>query len=120
MQDTYASLTVRLIPWPVPAPAGDGWWRHSWNVEHGTEPMQVLPSLPPPPKDLRELALLLSVTQPQRGRLRVEVLSPHETLVSPEVGYISLLMQALESSVGPLVIDGHRDHPILRMSKSAA
>ena len=120
MQATYGSLAVRVVPWPVPTPIGNGWWRHEWDVEHGTEAMQTLVTLPPPPKDLRELSLLLSVTQAQHGRLRVEVLSPHQTLVSPEVGYISLLMQALEANVGPLVIDGQRDHPILRMARALA
>lgn len=114
---TYGSIPVRLIGWPAASLAGNGWWRHVWHVEHQSERAACVDYLPPPP-DMGALALVVSVCPSGSRRLRVEVLSRHEKLISPEAGYVSLVMQALRDRLGPLRIDGHLDHPIVRMARA--
>ena len=48
----------------------------------------------------------------------LEVLSRQRQLSSEEVGYVSLLMQALQRNLGPLRINGYEDHPILRVTQA--
>lgn len=118
LAEAYGSIAVRLIGWPAATPAGNGWWRHVWHVEHEAEGAEPLDCLPPPPPDVRALALVVSVCPSGDRRLRLEVLSRHEKLISPAVGYVSLVMQALRDRLGPLRIDGQLDHPLLRMART--
>jgi hypothetical protein len=116
LAETYGTIPVRLIGWPVATPAGNGWWRHVWQVEHEATRCELLEALPPPPPDA--LALVVGLCPSGDRRLRLEVLSHGTRLISPEVGYVSLVMQALRDRLGPLRIDGHLDHPIVRMARA--
>ena len=102
--------------------AGDGWWRQVWQVEHAQAGTPQLPALPVPPPEGAEFAptgaTLIGVFQAGSGCLRVEVLSRQRQLSSEEVGYVSLLMQALQRNLGPLRINGYEDHPILRVTQA--
>jgi hypothetical protein len=53
----------------------------------------------------------------ERGQITVEVLSRYEKLLGEEIAYISLVMQAIRTLYQEVTIDGHKDHPILRMAR---
>jgi hypothetical protein len=122
LAERYGNVKARYIAFPATVPAGSGWWRQVWQVNHSQTASPELPALPAPPSEDAEFAstgaTLIGVFQSGGGCLRVEVLSRQRQLSSEEVGYISLLMQALQRSLGPLRINGYADHPILRVTQT--
>jgi hypothetical protein len=124
LADGYGNVKARFVPFPATEAAGGGWWRQVWQVEHAHGATPELPRLPVPPADDPAFAstgaTLIGVLQGGNGRLRVEVLSRQRQLTSEEVGYVSLLMQALQHSIGPLLINGYEDHPILHVTQAPA
>lgn len=122
LTERYGSVKARFIAFPPTAPAGGGWWRQVWHVEHTPTTTPELPGLTVPPTEGPEFTqtgtTLIGVFQSGSGCLRVEVLSRHRQLSSEEVSYVSLLMQALQRSLGPLQINGYEDHPILHVTQA--
>ena len=122
LADRHGHVKARFIAFPATVPAGGGWWRQVWQVEHAQTATPELPALPLTPSETQEFAApgptLLGVFQSGSGCLRVEVLNRQRQLASEEVGYVSLLMQALQRSLGPLRINGYEDHPILHVTQA--
>ncbi len=113
----YDASRIQVIPFPRAEDYGHGWWRSTWEIK--TTPPELLLGwrLPHPPRELADLALIVAVSSHRPGRITVEALSHSERLGGEEVAYISLVMQEIHASYQELIIDGHKDHPILHMAR---
>lgn len=112
----YDPSQIRAVPFPQGEDYGDGWWRVAWEVQ--TEPRALSRDLrlPPPPRGIDDVAIVVAVWPREAGRITVEALGRHEKLIGEEVAYISLVMQEIRAHYRGITIDGHVDHPILHMA----
>jgi hypothetical protein len=63
------------------------------------------------------MALVVAVLPREPGQIVVQALTKSPQLAWNEIAYLSLVMQAIRALYRQVSIDGHIDHPILRISK---
>jgi hypothetical protein len=114
---SYDSQQITVPDWPVATPVANGWWRLAWDIEYPNDAPPSLPHLPAPGPRMDGLAFVIGLLPSGTRRLTLEVLSRYEKLDPFEIAFISLLLQDLQEHLGPLRIDGHHSHPILRMAQ---
>jgi hypothetical protein len=113
----YDGLELVVPDWPVATAVGNGWWRVEWVIEYQADDAPSLPHLPILYPEFANLSFVIALVPAGRQRLRLEVLSRYEKLDPLEIAFLSLLLQDLRDSVGPLRVDGFDNHPMLRMAR---
>lgn len=113
---TYDGMQLAVPDWPVAESIGYGWWRSEWRVEYSAPGSASLPRLPVPGSRMAGLAFVVGLVPEGTGHMRLEALSRYQRLDPLEIAYVSLVLQSLEASVGPLVVNGSARHPLLRMA----
>ena len=112
----YDGMRLAVPDWPDAEPIGNGWWRTEWIVEFDSSTSPSWPRLPVPGPRMSELSFVVGLAPVGNGRLRLEALSRYRRLDPLEIAYVSLVLQCLEASLGPLLVDGATHHPMLRMA----
>lgn len=109
----YSKIEPRGIGPPAPVAAGS-WWRSSWTVVL-TGPPDALPHIAAPPDDLGELCIVLSLIGTADKSLRIDILHRNDVIGWNELAYVSIVLRAIDQTVGIASIDGVDDHPILKL-----
>jgi hypothetical protein len=114
--DDYAGITIRSTPVPVPDRVGS-WWRRRWTfvVAGGRREFR----LPPPLGDATDLQLVASCWWESESQLVLELHTRNEQLSGDELTYVSIVAAWLAVCFpdAEIIVDGVRDHPLLKTSR---
>ena len=113
----YDSSRITAAAWPTAVAVGNGWWRLEWAIEYGDDDPPRPPHLNGSYPDVGGISFVIALLPNGKGKLRLEVLSRFEKLHPLEIAFLSLTLQDLQQSVGPLQIEGLSDHPLLHMAR---
>lgn len=109
----YDSVQWRLIPVRLPTEIGGGWFRRQVAIEFVDAP-NLETFEPPDASSLQPTTPIVLLIQSSPNTYRLIMDSRHPDS-GDDLAYLSLVVQRLRKAAGRFLIDGHEDHPLLRL-----